>query len=328
MSRSRFATYVLPAFAVVALGFGVVSIGRHQVERPLLPPATQPPTPPVAGGTIGAVGLVESASQEIGIPAAVGGPVAMVGVVPGQGVRRGDVLFAIDDRQPRADLAVQQANLDSTRARLAEAEATAADQADQVARAEHLASISRNVAISEDTLLRRRFAAREADAHAQSARADVAAAQANVAAARTTLERMTVRAPIDGTVLQVNVRVGEYAPAEPMATPLIVMGLLTPLHIRADIDETDVPRFDPRAEAWASPRGAADKRVKLTLAWVEPLVVPKTSLTGAGTERVDTRVLRVVYAFDPTQLAAYPGQQMDVFIALPGANRGDATPAH
>ena len=68
--------------------------------------------------------------------------------------------------------------------------------------------------------------------------------------------------------------------------------------------------------AWASPRGAADKRVALTLVRVDPLVVPKQSLTGAGTERVDTRVLRVVYAFDPAAMPAYPGQQMDVFIAL------------
>ncbi len=176
MSRSRFATYVLPAIAMVALAGGVGSITRHRVEQPLLEPATPPPTPTLQTGTIGAVGLVESASQEIGIPAAVGGPVALVGVVPGQNVRRGDVLFVIDDRQQRADLAVQQANLDSARARLGEAEAAAADQADQVARAEHLAAISRNVAISEDTLLRRRFAAREADAHAGAARADVAAA--------------------------------------------------------------------------------------------------------------------------------------------------------
>jgi RND family efflux transporter MFP subunit len=318
MSRSRFATYVLPAIALVALAAGVVSIMRQQTDRPVLEPATMPATQPMAGGTIGAVGLVESASQEIGIPAAVPGPVSAVRVVPGQAVHAGDVLFAIDDRQNRADLAVQQANLESARARLAEAEAAAADQADQVARAEHLDKIAGNVAISQDTLLRRRFAARQADAHVLSARADVAGAQATVAASQTTLDRMTVRAPIDATVLQVNVRIGEYAPAEQMATPLVVLGLLTPLHVRVDIDETDVPRFDPHAQAWASPRGAADKRVKLTLAWVEPLVVPKTSLTGAGTERVDTRVLRVVYAFDSKELAAYPGQQMDVFVALAG----------
>jgi RND family efflux transporter MFP subunit len=316
MSRSRFATYVLPAIALLALLGGVISISRQRTENPMLEPATPPPTSPVLAGTIGAVGLVESASQEIAIGSAVAGPVASVRVVPGQLVHAGDVLFTIDDRQNRADLAVQQASLASARARLAEAEAAAADQGDQVARAEHLAKIAGNVAISEDTLLRRRFAAREADAHVLSARADVGGAEATVASSQTTIDRMTVRAPIDGTVLQVNVRVGEYAPAQQLATPLIVMGQLTPLHIRTDIDETDVPRFDPHADAWASPRGASDKRVKLSLAWVEPLVVPKVSLTGGGTERVDTRVLRVVYAFDPRQLAAYPGQQMDVFVSL------------
>jgi len=296
MSRSRFATYVLPAIAVLALAAGAYSISRHRTATPLLEPATPPPASPTQAGSIGAVGLVESATQEIAIAAAVAGPVAAVRVVPGQEVHAGDVLFVIDDRQARADLAVQQANLDGMRARLGEAEALAADQSDQVGRAEHLARIAGNVAIS--------------------ARADVAAAAATVGSLQTTLDRMTVRAPLDGTVLQVNVRVGEYAPAEQIATALIVLGQLTPLHIRTDIDETDVPRFDPHADAWASPRGAADQRIKLTLAWVEPLVVPKTSLTGAGTERVDTRVLRVVYAFDPKQLSAYPGQQMDVFIAL------------
>ena len=323
MSRSRFATYALPVLAVLALGAGVYSIERHQVTRPLVEPATPPPTPPPdEPASIGAVGLVESASEEIGIPAAVAGPVVRVCVEPGNIVHAGDELFAIDDRQPRADLAVHQADLASARARLAEAQAALADLDDQLARAERLSKLSPGIAISEDTLLRRRYAARTAEAHVATAQAEVVSAEATLASAQVTLDRLSVRAPIDGTVLQVNVRVGEYAPAESLATPLVIMGSLTPLHLRTDIDETDVPRFDPHARAWASPRGDAAKRVKLTLVRVDPLVVPKKSLTGAGTERVDTRVLRVVYAFDPREMPAYPGQQMDVFVSLkPGAAR-------
>ncbi len=317
MSRSRFATYVLPAIAVLALGAGIATIAHQQTTQALVDPGTPPPTPPPGQpASIGAVGLVEAASEQIGIAASVGGPVTEVRVQPGQTVHAGDVLFAQDDRQPRADLLVQRANVQGARARLDEAEASAADLADQLARAERLYKLSPGAAISEDTLLRRRYAGRTADAHVLTARAEVASAEATLAAAEVTLERLTVRAPIDGTVLQVNVRVGESAPAEPLATPLVIMGQLTPLHLRCDIDETDVPRFDPRAPAWASPRGAADRRVKLTLVRVDPLVVPKQSLTGAGTERVDTRVLRVVYAFDPAELPAYPGEQMDVFVAL------------
>jgi hypothetical protein len=44
-------------------------------------------------------------------------------------------------------------------------------------------------------------------------------------------------------------------------------------------------------------------------------VLPKQSLTGDSSERVDTRVLQAIYSFDPkTMKNIYVGQQMDVFI--------------
>ncbi|MFN9739877.1 MAG: hypothetical protein ACK59R_15320, partial [Pseudomonadota bacterium] len=46
----------------------------------------------------------------------------------------------------------------------------------------------------------------------------------------------------------------------------------------------------------------------------EPLVIPKRSLTGNSAERVDTRVLQVVFAFPREKLPVYVGQQMDVMI--------------
>ena len=45
--------------------------------------------------------------------------------------------------------------------------------------------------------------------------------------------------------------------------------------------------------------------------------MPKRSLTGDATERVDTRVLQVLYAFDRGDLPLYVGQQMDVFVEAP-----------
>ena len=48
---------------------------------------------------------------------------------------------------------------------------------------------------------------------------------------------------------------------------------------------------------------------------MEPFVVPKKSLTGDNSERVDTRVLQVIYQFDrPAGRALFVGQQMDVYI--------------
>ena len=46
----------------------------------------------------------------------------------------------------------------------------------------------------------------------------------------------------------------------------------------------------------------------------EPLVIPKRSLTGSVSERVDTRVMQVIYSVDPNVLGAAVGQQVDVYI--------------
>jgi multidrug efflux pump subunit AcrA (membrane-fusion protein) len=146
------------------------------------------------------------------------------------------------------------------------------------------------------------------------ARAEVAAAEARVAATETELERLTVRAPVAGTVLQVNVRPGEYAPAGIPDEPLMLVGDTRTLHVRVDIDENDAWRVRPDAPAVAFVRGNKDLSTPLRFVHIEPYVVPKHSLTGASTERVDTRVLQLIYAFDRGQLPIYVGQQMDVSI--------------
>ena len=51
---------------------------------------------------------------------------------------------------------------------------------------------------------------------------------------------------------------------------------------------------------------------------VDPIVVPKSALTGAPTERVDTRVMRVLYDVETNGRALYPGQQMDMYITATG----------
>jgi multidrug resistance efflux pump len=193
----------------------------------------------------------------------------------------------------------------AARGRLAEAEARAAQAAaelDLVARAEHAPSV-------------------------EVERANVAQARQAVARAEVDLTLLTVRAPRAATVLQVNVRPGEFALAGSLSTPLMVLGQLDPLHVRVDIDEIDIGMFEPGARAYASLRGQATRRIELSFVRVDPLVVPKRSLTGAGIERVDTRVLRVVYAMEPGTAGAYPGQQVDVFIETPAPAATAATGA-
>jgi hypothetical protein len=125
--------------------------------------------------------------------------------------------------------------------------------------------------------------------------------------------------------MQINIRPGEYAQTGALSTPLMRLGNLDRLHIRVDIDESDAWRFKAGTRAVAYMRGNSDLKVDLTFVRVEPYITPKTSLTGSSTERVDTRVLQIIYSFDRNALPAYVGQQMDVFIETPDV--GDSNSA-
>jgi hypothetical protein len=86
------------------------------------------------------------------------------------------------------------------------------------------------------------------------------------------------------------------------------------MHLRADVDETDAWRVKASAAAVAHVRGNSRITYALEFVRLEPTVIPKKSLTGDSTERVDTRVLEVIYRFHDAHAQVYDGQQMDVFI--------------
>ena len=95
------------------------------------------------------------------------------------------------------------------------------------------------------------------------------------------------------------------------------MGEVGQLHVRADIDENDAWRVQPGGKAEAVERGNSSRRAKLEFVRFEPYVIPKKSLTGDSTERVDTRVLQAIYRFTERSGSLYVGQQMDIFIETP-----------
>jgi multidrug efflux pump subunit AcrA (membrane-fusion protein) len=162
-----------------------------------------------------------------------------------------------------------------------------------------------------------------AGAELEEARAQLSAAESQASAALVEIERSTVRAPIDAEVLQVKLRVGEFAPAAPTATPLILLGRSKPLHVRVDVDEHEGWRVRAGAAATGHVRGNAGLETPLRFVRFEPFVVPKRSLTGDSTERVDTRVLQVIYRVERDGVPLFVGQQLDVFIDAQ-ADRGAA----
>jgi len=96
---------------------------------------------------------------------------------------------------------------------------------------------------------------------------------------------------------------------------LIVMGDTSRLNVRVDVDENEGWKVRADAPAEAAERGNSTTKVPLEFVRFEPFVVPKKSLTGDSTERVDTRVLQVIYRFKDARVPFRVGQQMDVFIS-------------
>ncbi len=301
---------ILPLIGVLAALGAAASVARtyprrHLTDPPALPPVSDFPN------TVAAVGLVEASTENISIGTPLSGLVVKVFVTAGQTVRAGDPLFELDMRHLRADLKVRQETLAVARARVGVAQAHLDDLKEQLRFAERVADTR---AISAEEVARRRSAAETAAAELEEARAQVAAAESQARAAETEVDRSTVRAPIDAEVLQVKLRVGEFAQAAPAGTPMVLLGRSKPLHVRVDVDEHEAWRVRRDATAIGHLRGNAELKTPLRFVRFEPFVVPKKSLTGDGTERVDTRVLQVIYQVERDDLPLFVGQQLDVFI--------------
>lgn len=340
---------LVPGLAVMGIVFAGYVVRTGAKPTPTVAPSTMPPESPFVDAVAGA-GIVEASSRNIAVGAPVSGVVKQVMVKVGDTVKAGQALFELDDRDLRAEWAVRDASLQAAVGRLAklealprpedipvadakvaEAEANAQDAEHQLSLAEGIRDVR---AMSNEEMARRRFAVASAKAKLAQARADaaelkagawepdrviarreIASAKALLEATETNLKRLTVCSPVDGQVLQSNVRVGEFAAAGTAGgTPLVMVGTLNPLHLRVDVDENDAWRITPSAKARAVLRGNRDIRVELKFEYIEPFIVPKRSLTGDMSERVDTRVLQVVFSFDRGERPIYIGQQMDAFV--------------
>jgi multidrug efflux pump subunit AcrA (membrane-fusion protein) len=306
--------YLLPVLAAGAALFATVSVVRTQPVREVTEPVSPPPASSFTD-TVAAVGLIEASTEHISVGTPLSGVVTEVLVSLNQSVRAGTPLFRLDTRALQASLAVHESQLTAARARQATAQCQVEDLNDRLERSLKLRS---STVISEDELIRTRFALKVSQARAVEAQAEVTVAEASAASVRTEIARSTILAPMDATVLQLKIRPGEFAAAGAPTSPLLLLGNLSPLHLRVDIDEHEAWRVQPGTRAKGHVRGNADLASPLSFVRFEPFVIPKRSLTGDSIERVDTRVLQAIYRLDRTDLRLYAGQQLDVFIEASG----------
>ena len=359
-----FTKYILPLLAVVGLGFAIKTV----VEARQVPAASQPlrtpPSRPVGKKVLSGVGLVEAKRENIPIGANVPGVVTEVFVRIGDKVQAGSPLFRVDDRELKSELKVREAALVSAKAQLHKL--TAAPRPEDVpplratvaeAKARHESArfnagrtknlFEKGIAPIQDYDTDR-FSEAATEATYQKAKADldrmlagtwkedldvaraaVVQAESQIESITVALDRLVVKSLSEGEVLQVSVRPGQYA-ALAWKEPLIVLGDVNTLHVRVDIDENDLAYFVPDRPAVARLRGRPDVEFKLKYVKTEPYVIPKKSLTGDNSERVDTRVLQVIFAIEQPPIKVFVGQQMDAFLTiddLPASDKSSPEPA-
>jgi HlyD family secretion protein len=274
--------------------------------------------------------------------------VRKVTVQEGEQVTAGQVLVQLDDGVERAalqaaeaDLAAERANLtrtlrglrvedkDAVSAEAQAARARAALSASVLARTEVLAQSG---AVTQDELERARRQAqadeatykavearlRAAEAGSRSedvafAKARVLATEARVAQARAALERLSIRAPLAGEVLQVKVREGELYSFQG-SEPLLILGDTRRLRVRMDVDERDIARVKQGASAYVTADAFGTRRFTGRVVELGRRFGRKNVRTDDPVEKNDTKILEVVIELDSNALLV-PGQRVTSFVA-------------
>lgn len=353
--------YITILLSLAGLCVGLYAVATADEKKPELPLARSASVNPFGSG-IAALGLIEPADRNINSVAPEAGLVTQVFVNVGDYVTTGTPLFSLDARRIEAELIKAKASVANGEASVARWHAlprpedlppliAAVDAAAAVVkdRQEQLTlvtqSLSRGSATDRD-VSRAAFSLASANADLERAKAELARTKAggwqpDLVLATATLEtqraevmslellkeRLTVRAQREGTVLRRDVEPGEFASTD-SARPMIIIGNLSQLHVRAQVDEEDVGLLsagsptinmtqgaNPTVKAAARTRGAVVTELTLELLRVEPFARPKSDLRGINAERVDTRVIDVVFKVVGTPAnPIFPGQAVDVFI--------------
>lgn len=307
--------------ALVGIAAGVFLVLEQRKATPVPPPLSEPTRSPYKD-FVAATGIIEAKRENVSIATPRPGLVTKVFVEVGSAVTAGQPLLHLDNREATARLASARAQVGSLEAQRGVEKVSTDDLSDQLSRVEKLL---KNEVATEDERKRKWFTVEAAKARQAKIEADIETLRAQIRQSETELDVLTVRAPRDGKILQLNVRAGEYASLGVNAVPLMILGDVATLQIRADVDEQNAPLVVAGQAGTAFLKGSNDKKMPLRFIRIEPFVVPKKSLTGDSAERVDTRVLQIIYDMELPGFPIYVGQQVDVFIARP-ASAGPARP--
>jgi len=294
--KRDFRNKIIFTLAVLGILAGLVAAYFFGIKRQAQPPVFKPVSSPY-DSAIYANGIIESdqpSGANINIYPEVSGPITQVLVSEGQQVAAGTLLFKIDDSLPKANAELAEANLKA-----------AQDQYDKRRTAYDLDPKS----ISKDVL--------------DTAEDGVNQATAALKAANVLLQKYSLKAAVDGVVLAVNATVGSYVSSQGAYDsytegfdPLIIMGAPQDfMDVRCYVDEILISRLPSHWHITAQMSiTGTDIKVPLEFVRVQPYVSPKIELSNQRQEKVDLRVLPVIFRFEKKDAPVYLGQLVDVYI--------------
>lgn len=290
---------LIPILALVGIIAAVAMVYRGMRKPEVVPLLFEPARSPFAHFIAGE-GIIEAQTENISIGVPFQELIMEVYHCVGEEVKKGTPLFKLDTRRFEVELKKAQA----------EEAAAKTDLESKEKQFSYYSRLKDRAAVSEQA-----YTAAYYDF--ELAKKRLATATAAVIVSQTELERSIIRAPCDGTILQQgHARVGEFANVNPFDNvPLMIFGAIRGYQIRIDIDEAEAWRYKKGARAIAFLRGNPRMSIPLVFDYVEPYMIAKKTLTGSNLERIDTRVLQVVYRKESH--ATYPiyvGQVLDVFI--------------
>jgi HlyD family secretion protein len=299
-----------------------------------------------------APGRVEPWSGEIKVAASLVASIGEVLVKPTDRVFAGELLIRLQDEEVRARLATAEANV-AMRKR-ARNDQTASNRVidrrrseDAVGDAER-AVVDARAAIDTASIARRAGTGSEGDvetARAAYARAldrlkqerlelrkllndsgvplpvavdgQLNVARTELAGAEAALEKLMIRAPIDGTVLQINGRVGELA--SPSSTqPLLILGNVSKLRVRAEVDERDFGDIKLGQVALVRTNAFRGREIAGKVSAIAPMVDAGRISQRGQRSMTDVNVVEVVVDLvEPGPLAV--GMKVDVYFRPEGA---------
>ena len=143
-------------------------------------------------------------------------------------------------------------------------------------------------------------------------------------AANVLLSKYLIKANSDGTVLSINTAVGSYISSQGtydsytgnMDPPVVMGNTQGYIGVRCYVDEILIHRL-PEASKIHARMFIRGTSINIPLEYVreQPYVTPKIELSNQRTERVDVRVLPIIFRFaKPKDIVLYQGQLVDVYI--------------